>query len=227
MPFWNFLNQAINKIDAYTKSATGSYDTSKYAFIDVEVGISDHKIHDIGAIRWDGATFHAADKQALIAFLKDVDFLCGHNIIQHDIKYLFGEKQIRWQLVDTLFVSPLLFPERPYHRLLKNDKLVSDQMNNPVNDCIKAKDLLMDEVGRWNNLSNAKKTIYASLLIQNPAFSGFLKFVHATAENSRLIEDLIQSEYHGKICENCHIEHIINDQPCELAYALALIDTTD
>ena len=51
MPFWNFLNQAINKIDAYTKSATGSYDTSKYAFIDVEVGISDHKIHDIGAIR--------------------------------------------------------------------------------------------------------------------------------------------------------------------------------
>ena len=227
MPFWNFLNQAINKIDAYTKSATGSYDTSKYAFIDVEVGISDHKIHDIGAIRWDGATFHAADKQALIAFLKDVDFLCGHNIIQHDIKYLFGEKQIRWQLVDTLFVSPLLFPERPYHRLLKNDKLVSDQMNNPVNDCIKAKDLLMDEVGRWNNLSNAKKTIYASLLIQYPAFSGFLKFVHATAENSRLIEDLIQSEYHGKICENCNIEQIINIQPCELAYALALIDTTD
>ena len=156
MPFWDFLNQAINKIDAYTKSATGSYDTSKYAFIDVEVGISDHKIHDIGAIRWDGATFHAADKQALIAFLKDVDFLCGHNIIQHDIKYLFGEKQIRWQLVDTLFVSPLLFPERPYHRLLKNDKLVSDQMNNPVNDCIKAKDLLMDEIGRWNNLSKSK-----------------------------------------------------------------------
>ena len=42
-------------------------------------------------------------------------------------------------LVDTLYISPLLFPERPYHRLVKDDKLVSDQMNNPVNDCEKAR----------------------------------------------------------------------------------------
>ena len=29
------------------------------AFVDTEVGLKDHKIHDIGALRYDGATFLA------------------------------------------------------------------------------------------------------------------------------------------------------------------------
>ena len=28
-----------------------------YAFVDVEVGMKDLKVHDIGALRWDGAVF--------------------------------------------------------------------------------------------------------------------------------------------------------------------------
>ena len=28
------------------------------AFVDTEVGLKDHKIHDIGALSYDGATFH-------------------------------------------------------------------------------------------------------------------------------------------------------------------------
>ena len=34
-----------------------------YAFIDVEVGTRDHKIHDIGASRYDGASYHNPSKQ--------------------------------------------------------------------------------------------------------------------------------------------------------------------
>ena len=82
-----------------------------------------------------------------------MEYLCGHNIIHHDAKYLFEDQPISWRLVDTLYLSPLLFPERPYHRLVKDDKLVSDQMNNPVNDCEKARDLLLDEIERWNTWS--------------------------------------------------------------------------
>ena len=40
-------------------------------------------------------------------------------------------------------------------RLLKDDKLISDQMNNPVNDCEKAKALLLDEIARWHSLQDA------------------------------------------------------------------------
>ncbi len=204
-----------------------SKDSSKVAFVDVEVGISDKKIHDIGAIKYDGTIYHGASKQELINFIEDVDYLCGHNIIQHDAKFLFGEESIKRTLVDTLHVSPLLFPERPYHRLLKDDKLISEQLNNPVNDCEKARDLLMDEVARWKVLSDSKKAIYATLLYDIPEFTGFIRLVNAEVDTKEGLSNIIKLEYKGKICENADIEDMIINQPCELSYALALIDTTD
>ena len=38
--------------------APASYDAFRYAIVDVEVGLKDHKIHDIGALRYDGAVYH-------------------------------------------------------------------------------------------------------------------------------------------------------------------------
>lgn len=108
--------------------------TCRYAIVDVEVGVSDHKIHDIGALRYDGAVYHGCSLAELTGFLSQVEFLCGHNIIHHDASYLWPDGDCPFTLVDTLYLSPLLFPERPYHRLLKDDKLISEQMNNPVND---------------------------------------------------------------------------------------------
>ena len=125
MSFWNRIIDTINGAENRTAhSEDVLYDASRYIFIDVEVGLKDNKIHDIGALRWNGAIYHSASKRDLMDFLKDTDFVCGHNIINHDAKYLFGEEACRYLLVDTLFVSPLLFPERPYPRLLKDDKLV-------------------------------------------------------------------------------------------------------
>ena len=65
-----------------------SRDASRYAFIDVEVGMKDHRIHDIGALRWDKAIFHFANKRELLDYLKDVDFVCGHNIMQLKFVYI-------------------------------------------------------------------------------------------------------------------------------------------
>ena len=42
-----------------------SKDASRYAFVDLEVGVKDKRIHDIGILRWDGATFHSATKRML------------------------------------------------------------------------------------------------------------------------------------------------------------------
>ena len=122
-----------------------------------EIGLKDHRIHDIGALKHDNTTFHKTSKEELFIFLNDVDYICGHNIVHHDAKYLFTDKICRWILVDTLYVSPLLFPEHPYHRLVKDDKLMSEQMNNPVNDCKKAKDLLLDEIACWHSLPKEKR----------------------------------------------------------------------
>lgn len=200
--------------------------TSRYAIVDVEVGLKDHKIHDIGALRQDGATFHKASKEELFEFLRDTDYLCGHNILHHDAKYLFPDKACRWILVDTLYVSPLLFPERPYHRLVKDDKLVADQMNNPVNDCEKARDLLLDEMARWSSLSEEKQKMFASLLKGKEEFDGFLSLVKAERVSWGLA-GLIRRFYDGKICSHADVDMLVRKYPCELAYALALIDTTD
>ena len=226
--FWNrILTSFSGKENLGVPSRQISLDPSRYAIVDVEVGVRDKKIHDIGALKWDGAVYHSADKQGLFSFLKNVDFICGHNIIHHDAKYLFGKGPDTCRLVDTLYLSPLLFPERPYHHLVKDDKLMTEHMNNPVNDCEKARDLLMDEVARWNELPERKQIIFASLLQDREEFKGFLDFVNADTVIIKNPAMQIRAEYEDKICRNADIEDAIRLYPCELAYALALIDTSD
>ena len=197
-----------------------------WAFLDLEVSLSDHKIHDIGVLRDDGAVYHGCQKDEVLDFLNNVDYICGHNIIHHDAKYLFASNEIHASLVDTLYMSPLLFPERPYHRLLKDDKLLSEQMNNPVNDCEKARDLLMDEIACWQALSDRKRRIISTLLHDKEEFKGFLDMVKAETAHVNL-SALIWNEYKGRICQYADIIAIIEQYPVELAYALSLIDTTD
>lgn len=212
------------------------------AFVDTEVGLKDHKIHDIGALRDDGATFHQASQTALNKFLQEgkVDYICGHNLIHHDAHYL----HLNGILIDTLYLSPLLFPKRPYHHLVKDDKLLSEQMNNPVNDCEKAKELLMDEIAAWNQLSERKRKIFTLLLQHEKEFRGFLMYVgaietddsisddtilnHAISDHVILdVSEFILSEYKNHICAHADIPLLAAQSPCGLAYALALIGTDD
>lgn len=225
MSFWSKFIETIGGESNSQEEV--SRDASRYAFVDVEVGLKDKRIHDIGILRWNGAKYHSADKKAAISFLEDVDFVCGHNVIHHDMKYLLGDEVQRWQLVDTLYVSPLLFPERPYHHLLKDDKLMNEQMNNPVNDCEKACDLLMDEIAKWKALPVAQRFIYATLLHDVTEFAGFLDMVDAeTCDETTLLEH-IRTAYEGRICQHADLAAIIEQQPVELAFALALISTTE
>ncbi|MDE5607999.1 MAG: RecQ family ATP-dependent DNA helicase [Muribaculaceae bacterium] len=228
MSFWNrIVNSIYGSEGSRNHFQKDSTDSHRYCFVDVEIGVNDKKIHDIGAIRCDGGVFHGANKRDLMTFLKDMEFICGHNIIHHDAKYLFSEGSNKYKLVDTLPMSPLLFPERPYHRLVKDDKLIPDQMNNPVNDCEKARDLLMDEIAHWEGLSTSKQLIYATLLHDQKEFSGFFTFINAIIGTVESLSNQIRLEFRDKICQHADIEGIVRKFPCELAYALALIDTVD
>lgn len=199
---------------------------SGYAVVDIETGTKDGKIHDIGALKEDGSIYHGQSKDDLFRFLGNVAYVCGHNIVHHDARYLFAEGACRWMLVDTLYMSPLLFPERPYHRLVKDYKLLSDQINNPVSDCEKAKDLLFDEIGQWKMLSEEKRAMFSLLLKGRKEFAGFISMAGEVYCDC-LLPDLIKRLYAGKICENADIEGLIREHTVELAYALALADTTD
>lgn len=196
-------------------------------FIDSEIGLSDHKIKDLGALKEDGVQFHSASQQAFIRFIDGADYLCGHNIVEHDMKYLapiFNNKPIP-RLIDTLYLSPLLYPKKPYHKLPKNEKLDDDQLNNPLNDAIKAQIRFYEEQDAWRILSSNLKTIYCALLYRFPQFSGF--FDYNKCSSFQITGEIIKAEFDGKICNNADVDLLIEHYPIELAYALALISSDD
>lgn len=197
-------------------------------FIDSEIGMTDGKVMDLGAIRQDGACFHSASLQDFSAFLSGSDFICGHNIIHHDLNYIQRQHNIPIPagIVDTLYLSPLLFPQRPYHALLKDDKLQADELNNPLNDAQKARKLFFDEVNAFSELRPNLGQIYYGLLNQFEEFKGFFAYIGYQPRPLNLPE-LIQAEFSGRVCEHADIRLLIAEHPIALAYALALIDTND
>ncbi len=205
-------------------------------FIDTEVSLQTKKVADYGAVREDGAVCHSHSKADFDAFVEKCDTVCGHNIINHDLKYtaLRGNPTI----VDTLFLSPLLFPKRPYHHLVKDDKLQVDELNNPVNDSMKARDLLNDEIAAWNLLTDERKEIYYQLLYDTNEFEGFFKYIGYTSSThqsiwSRILGNrtdwcqVIRKEYEGKVCSHADYDTLVRQYPIELAYCLAVLGADD
>lgn len=195
----------------------------KVVFIDIEVTNDTNHIVDIGAVNTNKEFFHDASIDAFMEFIADADYLCGHNIIEHDLKYLpVKEKKV----IDTLYWSPLLFPKKAYHSLPKDEKLLTEEFNNPVNDAKKARDLFYNEVETFNNLPDPIKQIYYSLLNNHSEFSGFFSFLGFQEQKINLVKE-IKNFFHNKICNNVDLREIINDYPVELAYTLGLINKDD
>ena len=145
------------------------------AFIDTEVSPQTEKVADYGAVREDGAVLHTRSAQEFNAFASGCDTLCGHNILNFGLHYLHLKEE--HVCIDTLPLSPLLFPRKPYHRLVKDDKLLTDELNNPVNDAKKARDLFYDEVEAWKALPARRQAIFQGLLGNTREFRGFFDWM--------------------------------------------------
>ena len=148
-------------------------------FFDTEISVTTHKILDIGALKNETSRFHSQSVSDFFVFCSDAAYLCGHNIVHHDLEYLkpFIPEAFSPKYIDTLYLSPLLFPKRPYHALLKDDKLQTSDLNNPVNDSIKASKLFHDEWNAFLLLPNEMQHVFCSLLSPYPEFQGFFDFV--------------------------------------------------
>ena len=205
-------------------------------FIDTEVDPHTKKVADYGAIREDGAVLHSHSKADFDAFVSICDVVCGHNIIHHDLKY--AALRGNYTIIDTLYLSPLLFPKRPYHKLMKDDKLQVDELNNPLNDSVKARDLFNDEVAAWNSLSAQKQELYYHLLYNHDEFKGFFKYLKYEPSTQKSFIDiifrsqldlsrLIVDEFQGLICSHADFKTICEEYPVELAYCLAVISADD
>ena len=125
-----------------------------------------------------------------------------------------------------MYLSPLLFPARPYHALLKDDKLQTEEANNPLHDSIKARDLFYDEVSAFQQGDPVLKIIYHMLLKGRKEFSGFFQYMGYQG-TSLFLEKLIREKFQGKFCVNADIAELIEEHPMELAYCLALLNVND
>ncbi len=121
--------------------------------LDLETG-RDGRIFHTGAILG-GETLQARGgiskiEEELERLAGKAAFLLGHNIVGHDLpvlrtasaklKELFG-----LPVIDTLYLSPLAFPENPYHSLIKDYKLVRLALNDPVADARLAASVFADQ----------------------------------------------------------------------------------
>ena len=194
-------------------------------FIDTEVS-SKGKLVDIGSLKSSGEELHSSNTSDFAKFVKKGYYFVGHNIIAHDSKYIgqyLKDKNPRY--IDTLLLSPLLFPKKPYHNLLKDDKLVSNDFNNPLNDCKKCRDLFYEEINAFDSLTPSLKNIYGTLLEKTKEFRSFFEYVKW--DKKKYLADYIRDSFSTLICANSSIENYINKYPVELAYSLAIIGVAD
>jgi ATP-dependent DNA helicase RecQ len=197
-------------------------------FVDTEINPQSNKIVDMAAIKADESSFHKASLPHFVDFLRGSAFVCGHNVLAHDTKYI-GKVLVdagvdAANIIDTLHLSPLLFPTKPYHALLKDDKLQIDEANNPLNDAIKARDLFYDEVAAFRQLDASMQQILFLLLNENPEFSAFFRYL----KYSYICDDiqlLINNCFREAICGNCNLSDVIEKNPVELAYCLSIINS--
>lgn len=152
---------------------------SRIVFIDTEVHRDTGKVVDYGAVDENGGNVHTGIEDQFISFIGDAQFICGHNILNHDLNYIRKSSGIleTKDVIDTLHLSPLLFPTNPYHKLVKDDKLQIEDLSNPVNDSIKAKELFLDELNAYKKLSQNIKDVFTLLLKDKDEFKSFFKYV--------------------------------------------------
>jgi len=111
--------------------------------IDIETAQKDRTIlRELGVFRPDldvrkrllGKALDLVER--LDALTRGAAFVLGHNVIAHDQPALAllhpGLALHDLPLLDTLELSPVAFPQNPYHRLLKDYKLCTTTRNDPV-----------------------------------------------------------------------------------------------
>ncbi len=197
--------------------------SSNIVFIDIEINPKTKKVLDYGTVTDSDKTLHTENTYEFDTFIQGYQFICGHNILKHDWNYIYHPDGSN--VIDTLTLSPLLFPNRPYHKLLKDDKVQTDELNNPLNDAKKAKQLFFDEINAFQNLDEKLRNIYACLLAEKEEFKGFWKYLNIYPDIN--IAEEIQEFFKNQICQNADIKLMIQENPIELAYCLALITATD
>ena len=120
-----------------------------------------------------------ATLKQLEAFAGHAEFVLGHNLLGHDFPLLQSAypwlKLLKKPVIDTLYLSPIAFPQNPYHRLVKDYKLVRATINNPLEDAKLAGSVFEDQWKSFKNLSEETPEVidFYRYCFHESVFNGF------------------------------------------------------
>ena len=168
-------------------------------------------------------------------------FLVGHNIINHDRQFIESilpqAPILGLPVIDTLYLAPLAYPQRPYHKLIKEYKQTLAEKSNPEEDCYLANKLLLDCIQQLTNMGRqylGLLDVYRSCLIDN-SLAGSGQLIETLGgrriSNTEIIQHFIKLAA-DKICQNRakqEIERLLSQPQSRpaLAYALAWLLVAD
>ena len=166
---------------------------------------------------------------------QNASFLLGHNIIKFDIPHLRATSPslelLNLPAVDTLWLNPLAYPKRPYHRLVKHYKdagLVRSQRNNPLLDSKLAFQALTNQAQQFLEMTPEMLATYHHLCTARGEPGPELVFTSlrkAPRPNEQAGAAAIRNLLQDKTCPT-HLEQAIAQIPrigWEIAFATAWI----
>lgn len=213
--------------------------------IDLETAVeTEAAIYKIAAWRADTkqsevfkGKFRSAEvKPKLDALTVGASFLLGHNVVQHDFPVLKRSYPdlalLALPVIDTLQLSPIAFPQNPYHSLVKDYKLVRDSINDPLKDAQLSLRLFKDQRDALVSLHTSAPDELACYHYLMTAVEGnglpslFMTIRHAAKPELDQVRTLFKAAVQDKVCstrlEKLLQEGLINpDMYMPIAYALA------
>ena len=142
----------------------------------VDLETENGRIRDVGAVRGE-RVFGLRDTDSYGDALDQLDefgrgarFMVGHNVVAYDRRFTEIHRPdaelLNLPLVDTLYLAPLAFPQRPYHALIKDYKLDGER-SDPVEDCRISLEVLGD---CWRKLKARERELPGLVSIYRSCF---------------------------------------------------------
>lgn len=197
------------------------------------------QVWKLGAWRADtGQSLHT-DKIDFVRLRPELDglasgaaFLLGHNIKLHDLPVLRALAPTlalhSLKVVDTLELSPIAFPANPYHRLVKDYKLVKETLNDPLQDAKLAVELWMDQyeaLGRLQELNPDLVAAFHFLLADDGLDSFFATIRRALAPSQEWFTQALPGVLTDKVCPyqlDGLLPDVLNDVQQRRAFAYSV-----
>ena len=133
-------------------------------------------------------------------FGQEAEFILGHNILSHDLPRLRDKSSqleiLQLPVIDTLYLSPLAFPENPYHRLVKNYQIVRDSVNDPAEDAILSGKVFNEQWEAFTQLLEQRSDaplLYRSLFYKDDKFAGISMALGAMGASLLTGDDLYET----------------------------------